>query len=85
MPSPGSKYIFLTDYKRKLVNLPPSHDVLLHDKNGSSVFYFIFLSQTKEQQDQALNQSNKVFLYCAFLDYRWVSIHDLIQHVSIIQ
>ncbi|KAM4745441.1 adhesion G-protein coupled receptor D1 isoform 2-T2 [Anableps anableps] len=25
---------------------------------------------TKEQQDQMLNQSNKVFLYCAFLDYR---------------
>ncbi|XP_028268999.1 adhesion G-protein coupled receptor D1 [Parambassis ranga] len=24
---------------------------------------------TKEQQDQVLNQSNKVFLYCAFLDY----------------
>ncbi|XP_076010107.1 adhesion G-protein coupled receptor D1 isoform X2 [Genypterus blacodes] len=24
---------------------------------------------SKEQQDQALNQSNKVFLYCAFLDY----------------
>ncbi|KAK5610390.1 hypothetical protein CRENBAI_005404 [Crenichthys baileyi] len=24
---------------------------------------------TKEQQDQMLNQSNKVFLYCAFLDY----------------
>uniref|UniRef100_A0A4W6FL28 Adhesion G protein-coupled receptor D1 n=1 Tax=Lates calcarifer TaxID=8187 RepID=A0A4W6FL28_LATCA len=24
---------------------------------------------TKEQQDQILNQSNKVFLYCAFLDY----------------
>ncbi|XP_041856068.1 adhesion G-protein coupled receptor D1 isoform X2 [Melanotaenia boesemani] len=25
---------------------------------------------SKEQQDQVLNQSNKVFLYCAFLDYR---------------
>uniref|UniRef100_A0A8D2ZMB6 Adhesion G protein-coupled receptor D1 n=1 Tax=Scophthalmus maximus TaxID=52904 RepID=A0A8D2ZMB6_SCOMX len=24
---------------------------------------------TEEQQDQAVNQSNKVFLYCAFLDY----------------
>lgn len=24
---------------------------------------------TKEQQDQVINQSNKVFLYCAFLDY----------------
>uniref|UniRef100_A0A8C9X2G3 Adhesion G protein-coupled receptor D1 n=1 Tax=Sander lucioperca TaxID=283035 RepID=A0A8C9X2G3_SANLU len=24
---------------------------------------------TKEQQEQVLNQSNKVFLYCAFLDY----------------
>uniref|UniRef100_A0A3P8SKC1 Adhesion G protein-coupled receptor D1 n=1 Tax=Amphiprion percula TaxID=161767 RepID=A0A3P8SKC1_AMPPE len=24
---------------------------------------------TREQQDQVLNQSNKVFLYCAFLDY----------------
>ncbi|KAF7199808.1 adhesion G-protein coupled receptor D1 isoform X2 [Nothobranchius furzeri] len=24
---------------------------------------------TKEQQDQLLNQSNKVFLYCAYLDY----------------
>ncbi|CAG5920891.1 unnamed protein product [Menidia menidia] len=24
---------------------------------------------SKEQQDQVLNQSNKVFLYCAFLDY----------------
>uniref|UniRef100_A0A3B4BFA9 Uncharacterized protein n=1 Tax=Periophthalmus magnuspinnatus TaxID=409849 RepID=A0A3B4BFA9_9GOBI len=24
---------------------------------------------TKEQQDQVLNQSNKIFLYCAFLDY----------------
>ncbi|XP_038152234.1 adhesion G-protein coupled receptor D1 isoform X3 [Cyprinodon tularosa] len=24
---------------------------------------------TKEQEDQMLNQSNKVFLYCAFLDY----------------
>ncbi|KAM4616262.1 adhesion G-protein coupled receptor D1 [Polymixia lowei] len=24
---------------------------------------------SKDQQDQALNQSNKVFLYCAFLDY----------------
>lgn len=26
--------------------------------------------QTKEQEDQLLNQSNKVFLYCGFLDYR---------------
>ncbi|CAN9513485.1 unnamed protein product [Ophioblennius macclurei] len=26
---------------------------------------------TKEQQDQVLNQSNKVFLYCAFLDYSY--------------
>ncbi|KAM9810992.1 adhesion G-protein coupled receptor D1 [Neosynchiropus ocellatus] len=25
---------------------------------------------TREQQDQILNQSNKVFLYCGFLDYR---------------
>ncbi|XP_072289425.1 adhesion G-protein coupled receptor D1 isoform X2 [Eucyclogobius newberryi] len=24
---------------------------------------------TKEQQDQVLNQTNKIFLYCAFLDY----------------
>lgn len=37
-------------------------------------FCFFFLFQTKEQQEQVLNQSNKVFLYCAFLDYRWVCL-----------
>uniref|UniRef100_A0A671TNB2 Adhesion G protein-coupled receptor D1 n=1 Tax=Sparus aurata TaxID=8175 RepID=A0A671TNB2_SPAAU len=29
----------------------------------------IVLTHTKDQQAQVLNQSNKVFLYCAFLDY----------------
>lgn len=33
-------------------------------------FFLNFLFQTKEQQDQLLNQSNEVFLYCGFLDYR---------------
>lgn len=36
-----------------------------------------FLFQTKEQQEQVLNQSNKVFLYCAFLDYRWACLHEV--------
>lgn len=44
--------------------------------NYRSQFYFTFLFQTKEQQEQVLNQSNKVFLYCAFLDYRWMCQHD---------
>lgn len=33
-----------------------------------------FLFQTKEQQEQLLNQSNEVFLYCGFLDYRSESL-----------
>lgn len=49
----------------------------LSTPNLRSQVYVIFLFQTKEQQAQVLNQSNKVFLYCAFLDYRWVCVHEL--------
>lgn len=34
------------------------------------LFFLNVIFQTKEQQDQLLNQSNEVFLYCGFLDYR---------------
>ena len=34
------------------------------------LFFLNVIFQSKEQQDQLLNQSNKVFLYCGFLDYR---------------
>lgn len=49
----------------------------LSPHNLRSQVYVTFLFQTKDQQAQVLNQSNKVFLYCAFLDYRWVCVYEL--------
>ncbi|KAK7933885.1 hypothetical protein WMY93_004781 [Mugilogobius chulae] len=38
--------------------------------SGSPLIKIVLIhTMTKEQQDQVLNQTNKVFLYCAFLDY----------------
>uniref|UniRef100_A0A8D3DWM7 Adhesion G protein-coupled receptor D1 n=1 Tax=Scophthalmus maximus TaxID=52904 RepID=A0A8D3DWM7_SCOMX len=54
------------------------HNMHTEGTNPKQIFSYIasqlkismfFFFQTEEQQDQAVNQSNKVFLYCAFLDY----------------
>ncbi|XP_007567176.1 adhesion G-protein coupled receptor D1 isoform X2 [Poecilia formosa] len=50
----------------KVEPLPP----LLVNHSGAPLIKIVLTHVlTKEQQDQMLNQSNKVFLYCAFLDY----------------
>uniref|UniRef100_A0A3B5MAE9 Uncharacterized protein n=1 Tax=Xiphophorus couchianus TaxID=32473 RepID=A0A3B5MAE9_9TELE len=50
----------------KVEPLPP----LLVNHSGAPLIKIVLTHfLTKEQQDQILNQSNKVFLYCAFLDY----------------
>uniref|UniRef100_A0A3B3TGI4 Adhesion G protein-coupled receptor D1 n=1 Tax=Poecilia latipinna TaxID=48699 RepID=A0A3B3TGI4_9TELE len=55
----------------KVEPLPP----LLVNHSGAPLIKIVLTHVlTKEQQDQMLNQSNKVFLYCAFLDYRWVCV-----------
>ncbi|XP_051964730.1 adhesion G-protein coupled receptor D1-like isoform X2 [Xyrauchen texanus] len=51
------------------LKVEPSPTLSINLSTEPLVRIFLTHQLSKEQQHQALNQSNKVFLYCAFLDY----------------